>query len=167
MAPPEPEPPAEPEAEATPAPAPAAREAAPPKAAPAEPEAPVDPPPPEAEAPTAEEPALSADPPEGADGGLAGTWKGAFNGRSTTLTLTQRGTALTGEMSVTFMSNTARHAVAGHHQPESGAVVLEDTDDSPDAGVYTATLSADGQSMRGQFKTRSDGRMVPFALRRL
>ena len=62
--------------------------------------------------------------------------------------------ALTGTVTARFMGNAIVSAVRGAYDPGTRTLVLEDTEDVPDRGRYTATL-VDGPALDGRFERES------------
>jgi hypothetical protein len=101
-----------------------------------------------------------ADRPDGVP--FARAWTGSFNGRTASLALAGSDPALSGTWTVRFGDTEVTSAVKGRWA--GGVLSLEDTEDTPDAGRYTARLGTDG-ALDGRFEGRANGRTVSFRMR--
>ena len=70
--------------------------------------------------------------------------------------------ALRGEVTVRFLGNAVVNVVRGTFDPATGKLELDDTEDAPDSGRYTATLT-DERALVGRHEART-GRVVSFRL---
>lgn len=107
--------------------------------------------------------------PEGSPGvPVVGTWRGGFNGSSSTLELRAGGAGVEGTFT-TFEAGGRQvgHAVGGSWDPESRHLLLTDRDADGDAGTYSLRLSGEhGDTLSGTFSASVTGRTVPVALHR-
>lgn len=96
--------------------------------------------------------------------GAFGTWDGSFGGRNASLRLGGSPASLKGEVVVRFGGNQVSSAVRGTLDEHTGALRLDDIDDTPDSGAYEGFLT--GERFAGTFTGRHQARVVPFSFRK-
>ena len=95
---------------------------------------------------------------------LVGTWKGKFDGRATTLKITEQdGNLVKGKITINYRE-VINQDVSGEFNPETMNVILNDLLRSRYMGTYKGKLSADMNNFSGIFTMKVDKKNMSFNL---
>ncbi len=122
--------------------------------------------------PPAEQPAPVAvveDPPEqpaSATPGVTGSWSGSFNGRVMDVRLSGSSSQLTGMVTVSFGTNSARTPVRGRFDEGSGMLYLTAYENDEAIAEYALEISEDGRRLIGSSTSLETASKLRISLKR-
>lgn len=97
------------------------------------------------------------------DNKFIGTWSGKFDIRTATMIITkQEGNDFEGKVTINLRT-VINQDVKGSFDPETNKVTIKDQLRSKFKGVYSGTLSEDGTTISGNFKTNLDNKNYNFS----
>jgi len=97
------------------------------------------------------------------DNKFIGTWSGKFDIRTATMIITkQEGNDFEGKVTINLRT-VINQDVKGSFDPETNKVIIKDQLRSKFKGVYSGTLSEDGTTIAGNFKTNLDNKNYNFS----
>ena len=97
------------------------------------------------------------------DNRFIGTWSGKFDIRTGTMIITkQEGNDFEGKVTINLRT-VINQDVKGNFDPETNKVIIKDQLRSKFKGVYSGTLSEDGTTISGNFKTNLDNKVYNFS----
>ena len=99
-------------------------------------------------------------------GSLAGKWTGSFGGRVMDVNLSGSNSSLSGTITVTFGSNSARTPVRGRYDETSRTLLLTAYEDSEAIARYALALDDGGNRLRGSSTSLESGNKLSVSLKR-